>query len=67
MAGPVKMINYETPVGTFADWEDAATACERADLDPNTCIINRPIEFRDTCTETAYGTSFRLSQAVRVF
>ena len=31
-------ITYETPFGTFATWEDAACACERADMDPCTCI-----------------------------
>lgn len=30
--------NYETPVGRFATWEEAADACERADFDPCTCI-----------------------------
>lgn len=35
-------ITYQTPVGTFSTWEEAATACERCDLDPCTCItINR--------------------------
>jgi hypothetical protein len=67
MTAPVKMINYETPVGTFGHWEDAAAACERADLDPVTCIINRPIEFRDVCVEHAYGSSYRMSDPVRVF
>lgn len=33
---------YETPFGTFKTWEEAAAACERADMDPCTCIqINR--------------------------
>lgn len=31
-------IKYETPMGSFNTWEEAATACERADLDPCTCI-----------------------------
>jgi len=30
--------NYETPVGCFRTWEEAAAACERCDLDPCTCI-----------------------------
>ena len=67
MVMPVKMVNYETPVGTFADWQEAADACERADMDPCTCIKTVPINYRDTCTEFAYGTSFRLSQSIRVF
>jgi len=25
---------YETPVGTFDTWQEAADACERCDLDP---------------------------------
>ncbi len=62
-----KMINYETPVGTFSDWEDAATACERSDLDPVECIVNRPVHFVDTCIEHAYGATVRLPFQVRVF
>lgn len=31
-------IAYETPVGTFATWEEAASACERCDFDPCECI-----------------------------
>jgi hypothetical protein len=31
--------NYATPVGLFKTWEEAATACERCDLDPVTCIV----------------------------
>jgi hypothetical protein len=29
---------YETPVGTFSTWEQAAAACERSDMDPCDCI-----------------------------
>lgn len=32
------IITYATPVGTFATWEEAAARCEKADLDPCTCI-----------------------------
>jgi hypothetical protein len=32
------MITYETPVGSFKTWEEAASACERCDLDPCLCI-----------------------------
>ncbi len=32
------IITYETPLGTFGTWEAAATACERCDLDPITCV-----------------------------
>jgi hypothetical protein len=67
MSAPIKMINYETPLGTFASWEEAAAACERADLDPLTCIKNVPIEFRDVCVEHAYGSPLRISRAIRVF
>lgn len=31
-------ITYQTPFGSFRTWEEAATACERADMDPCTCI-----------------------------
>ena len=64
---PIKMVNYETPVGLFGDWETAAAACERADFHPCTCIKVVPIEFVDTCIEHAYGTAQRLSFQVRVF
>lgn len=30
--------NYETPVGNFKTWEEAAAACERCDFDPCECI-----------------------------
>lgn len=29
---------YRTPLGTFRTWEEAAAACDRADLDPVECI-----------------------------
>ena len=32
------MFLYETPVGSFDTWEEAALACERRDLDPVACI-----------------------------
>jgi hypothetical protein len=35
------MAKYQTPVGGFDTWEQAAAACERCDLDPCTCIIYR--------------------------
>lgn len=31
-------LRYETPLGTFATYEEAATACERCDLDSIGCI-----------------------------
>jgi hypothetical protein len=31
-------MNYETPLGTFDIWEEAANACERCDFDPVLCI-----------------------------
>lgn len=34
---------YETPVGCFNTWEDAATALERCDLDPCECITIVPV------------------------
>lgn len=63
-------MTYETPVGTFATWEAAAAACERADMDACSCIINRPDPSPDTfttCLETAYGSTQRLSFQVKVF
>jgi hypothetical protein len=34
----MKRFNYQTPVGRFETWEEAAVACERCDLDPCSCI-----------------------------
>lgn len=31
-------MEYETPLETFRTYEEAATACERCDLDSLTCI-----------------------------
>lgn len=31
-------MKYETPLGTFDTWEEAAAVCERCDFDPCTCI-----------------------------
>jgi hypothetical protein len=32
-------ISYETPVGTFKVWQDAADACERCDLNATLNIV----------------------------
>lgn len=29
---------YETPIGSFDSWEEAAQACDRMDFDPTLCI-----------------------------
>ena len=58
-------MNYRTPLGAFEFWSDAADACERADLDPCTCI-----EIPTTCVETVLGdpdTALRLSFQIKVF
>lgn len=59
-------ISYETPLGCFNTWEDAAEALERRDLDPCECIdiVASP---KDICYETAYGFTTRLPFMVRVF
>jgi hypothetical protein len=31
-------MTYETPLGAFRTWEEAADACERSDFDPCDCI-----------------------------
>lgn len=31
-------VTYETPMGTFATWEEAAARVEAADMDACTCI-----------------------------
>lgn len=61
-----KTVSYKTPMGRFETWEAAAVACERADLDPVTCI---KIEVTpvDVSYETAYGVTMRLSRPVRVY
>lgn len=62
--------NYETPVGAFYTWEEAARACEARDFDPCEVIVYRkPADAGpcDICHERAYGTSQRLSFSVRVF
>lgn len=61
------MMVYETPLGTFGDWEQAAAACDRADLDPCTCITNRQVSVPSTCIEHAYGSAYRLSFQIKVF
>lgn len=61
-----KTVSYKTPMGCFQTWEAAAVACERADLDPLTCI-KIEVSPTDVCHETAYGTTVRLSRAIRVF
>ena len=61
-----KTISYQTPLGCFQTWEDAANACERADMDPCDCI-KTSVSPTNVCHETAYGTTQRLSFAVRVF
>mgnify|MGYP001552297897 CR=1 FL=1 len=64
--------NYQTPLGAFEFWSDAADACERADLDPCDCIeyvgVVRAIP--TTCIETIGGdpnTAIRLSFQIKVF
>lgn len=59
-------VTYQTPVGCFSDWLAAAEACERADLDPCTCIRVQ-VSPTDVSCETAYGSTVRLSRPVRVF
>ena len=59
-------VSYKTPLGYFHDSDQAATSCEQAGLDPHACIQPNVSPTDVTC-ETAYGTTFRLSQPVRVF
>ena len=59
-------VSYQTPMGSFTDWIAAAEACERADLDPCTCI-KTVISPTDVMYETAYGTTCRFSRPIRVF
>ena len=61
------MVLYETPVGTFATWEEASAACERSDMDACECITNRHISVPTTCLETAYGSTQRMSFQIKVF
>lgn len=66
MAMNDKTVSYRTPMGRFDTWEAAANACERADLDPCTCIVTE-VSPTDVSHETAYGTTVRLSRAIRVY
>ena len=61
--------SYETPMGCFNTWEQAAEACERSDLDPCTCIkiVVPHIPVQTTCIEHAYGSAQRLSFQIKVF
>jgi hypothetical protein len=61
-----QIVSYKTPVGRFDTWEEAASACERADFDPCACI-QADVSPTDVIAETAYGSTVRLSTAVRVF
>ena len=68
-------MNYRTPLGAFEFWSDAADACERADLDPCTCIEYTPrtiptSTIPTTCIETIGGdpdSALRLSFQIKVF
>ena len=63
-------MNYRTPLGAFEFWSDAADTCERADLDPCTCIEYAPRTIPTTCVETLGGdpnTAIRLSFQIKVF
>jgi hypothetical protein len=63
-------MNYRTPLGAFEFWADAADACERADLDPCTCIEYEARVIPTTCIETIGGdpnTAIRLSFQIKVF
>ena len=64
--GETKYVSYQTPMGSFPTWEQAAIACERADLDPCECI-KAQVSPTDVSYETAYGSTVRLSFPVRVF
>jgi hypothetical protein len=61
---------YETPFGGFDTWEDAAVACERADMDPCDCIKYAGPSATPPAlvhAETAYGQTTRLSFAIKCF
>ena len=61
---------FRTPLGGFSSWCDAADACERADLDPQTCIEWDRTPPASTCIETIGGdpaTAIRLSFQINVF
>lgn len=67
---PAPVALYQTPVGGFDTWEAAATAVERCDLDPCSCIeYTGPAPQAPSLvhTETAYGHATRLSFAIKCF
>ena len=59
---------FQTPLGGFDSWFDAADACERADLDPQTCIQWGKKTPDAVCWEHQDGApSIRLSFSIKVF
>ncbi|MBK3779875.1 hypothetical protein G3A43_06380 [Paraburkholderia aspalathi] len=61
-----KHISFKTPSGTLGSQGEAVAACERAGVPPaDNITVN--VSPTDVAVEHAYGTTFRLSQPVRVF
>jgi hypothetical protein len=60
-----KLVSFKTPACTFGTEEEAVTACENAGVPAESITVN--ISPTDVALEHAYGSTFRLSQPVRVF
>jgi hypothetical protein len=59
---------YSTPLGSFETYEEAAAACERADLDSTECIEFVRPDFSEVSHEFCGDTHpIKLSFNVRVF
>lgn len=59
-------VSYKTPVGPFLTRELAVAACKAEGQDPSQSITVN-VSPTDVAVEHAYGSSFRLSQPIRVF
>ena len=57
--------HYETPIGSFDTWDEAAAACERCDFDPCECV--RYVAPVDIYWIYEYGLSQKLSGPIRCF
>ena len=63
------MTLYQTPIGTFDTWEQAAAALERSDFDPCESGMIKPIviERTEVHYEQGPGGKLRFSRGVTVY
>lgn len=60
-------VNYHTPLGDFKNWEEAAVACERCDLDPVDCIKVEVSPSEISHIIDGDGVARRLSTPIRCY